>query len=96
MNDELGRVTEELEREAQECARLEVPQWGEVWRAYKELASSISNAIDVFWMLGEFRWAAGSQSRLIDTKRQARRHLASMRERHVEAERSRKHEAGNE
>lgn len=96
MNDELGRVTDELEREAQECARLEVPQWGEVWRAYKEIAASISNGIDTLWTFGEFRWAAGLQSRLIDVKRQGLRNLRAMHERHVEAERTRKNEAGDE
>ena len=96
MSDELERVTEGLERAAQECARLEVPQWGEVWRAYKAIAEATSNGIDTLWMFGEFRWAAGLQSRLIDVRRQAWRHLDAMHERYVEAERTRKNEAGDE
>ena len=94
MSDELERVTEELEREAQECARLEVPQSGEVWRVYKEIAEATSKGVDTLWMFGEFRWAAGLQSRLIDVKRQGVRNLRAMHERHVEAERTRKNEGG--
>ena len=96
MNNELERLASCLEFELQECERLKVPQYREVWRVYREIGEAIANGVDALWAVGEVRWAAGLQSRLIDERRQTFRHLRAMQARHVEAERTRKNEAGNE